>query len=65
MLLPRLKPLRIEKGFTTTELAAMAGMTERNISRIESGQGTTLNTGKRIAGVLKVNLDTLAEKQAA
>jgi transcriptional regulator with XRE-family HTH domain len=63
MLLPRLKPIRIEKGFTTTELAALAGMTERNISRIESGKGTTLNTGKRIAGVLRVKLDEM--KRAA
>ena len=59
MTLNNLKRIRLEHNMTTTQLAVLCGMTERNVTRIESGKGTTLGTGKKIAKVLKVKLEKL------
>lgn len=50
----QLAKLRERKGFSQTELAARAGMSGPNISRIETspGQNLTLGTLVKVAGAL-------------
>ena len=53
MLLPRLRETRKKAELSVEELAVKVFMTKRAIDYIESGRGTTLNTMKRLAKVLK------------
>jgi transcriptional regulator with XRE-family HTH domain len=59
MVLKMLKTIREAKEYTKDELAAKAGTSVRNISYLEAGHGTTLNTAKRIAKALHCTIPAL------
>lgn len=59
MVLLQLREKREAMELTHEDLASASMMTLRNIQRIESGKGTTLNTAKRLAKVLKCKVDDL------
>jgi transcriptional regulator with XRE-family HTH domain len=62
-----LRPVRIEKGWSQTELARRAGVAAATISRIESGrvQGVGLGTLIRLADALEVSPKSLLAEPAS
>jgi transcriptional regulator with XRE-family HTH domain len=58
--------LRIEKGWSQTELAERAGTKQANISRLESGLGNpSINFLQKIAKALDTNISIKFEKISA
>jgi len=57
----KLERLRLARNVTQTELARTAGVSERTLRRLESGNGATLDTLVRVLSALKLeqNLDLL------
>lgn len=49
----KLKKMRIARGLTQEELAALSGLCIRSITRLEQGNGCTRSTLKAIAKALK------------
>jgi len=57
---PRLRELRLRRGYTLTELAAETGISTSTLSRLESGlRRPTLELLIRIAAAYRANLDDL------
>ena len=57
----KLERLRLSRNITQTELARDAGVSERTLRRLESGDGATLDSFVRVLSALKLsqNLDLL------
>jgi transcriptional regulator with XRE-family HTH domain len=56
---PGLRRVRIERGYSQRQLAALVGVSRHLVVRIEGGEMTTLGTLGRLAAELKV--DSLEE----
>ncbi|TAJ91506.1 MAG: helix-turn-helix domain-containing protein [Gammaproteobacteria bacterium] len=50
------RKLRLQRGWSQSQLAEMAGVTSRTIQRIEQGQKSSLETSKALASVFEVDL---------
>ena len=62
----KLRELRIQQAFTQKELANRAGISPVTVTAIERGvQLPTLNTGRKLADVLKVEPSEIDEVQQA
>ena len=64
----RLKQARLERGMTTTQMAAQAGISRMTLSAVEAGEPTpTMGSYLRVMGVLDVSRDLVlvATKQAS
>lgn len=57
--------LRKQKGQTLKSLSSQVGVSHQQLSRIESGQGTSTATLERIATVLGVDMKTLIDEPEA
>lgn len=57
----KIEQLRLSRNITQTELARNAGISERTLRRLESGDGATLDSFVRVLSALKLsqNLDLL------
>ncbi len=57
----KIKRLRLARNITQTKLARTAGVSERTLRRLESGNGATLDTLVRVLSALKLeqNLELL------
>ena len=51
-----IRKLRLQRGWTQSQLAEMAGVTPRTILRIEQGQNPSLETCRALASVFEVDL---------
>jgi len=51
----KLERLRLSRNITQTDLARNAGISERTLRRLESGDGATLDTLLRVLLALKIN----------
>jgi transcriptional regulator with XRE-family HTH domain len=56
---PGLRRVRTERGYSRRQLAALVGVNESQVWRIENGERTTLDTLGRLAAELRV--DSLTE----
>ncbi|WP_245295569.1 helix-turn-helix domain-containing protein [Rhizobium rhizosphaerae] len=62
----RIRTYRTYRNLTVSELAAAAGISQPYLSEIEAGKKTgSVDVLKRIAGVLKVDLDDLVVERDA
>lgn len=52
MLKYRIRPLRLEKGWSQEQLATIAGLSTRTVQRIENGEQASLETLTAIAAAL-------------
>ena len=52
----RIRPLRLEKGWSQEQLATIAGLSTRTVQRIENGEQASLETLTAIAAALGSNL---------
>jgi transcriptional regulator with XRE-family HTH domain len=59
MVLTKLQQIMTERNMTDEQLAAKTMMTSRSIQNAKRGRGVCLNTGKRIAKGLKLDLSQL------
>lgn len=59
MVLSKLKEAMEVKKVTETELAAKVMLTTRSIQNAMNKKGVTLNTAKRIASGMRINLEQL------
>lgn len=57
----KVKQLRIEKGFSQEQLAAMAGVSTRTLQRIERGANASPETLKCLASALETDFSELRE----
>ncbi len=48
----RIRPLRLEKGWSQEQLATIAGLSTRTVQRIENGEQASLETLTAIAAAL-------------
>ncbi|HGM7288808.1 TPA: helix-turn-helix domain-containing protein [Serratia marcescens] len=55
----RIRPLRLEKGWSQEQLAAIAGLSTRTVQRIENGEQASLETLTAIAAALGVQVSDL------
>lgn len=53
------RKLRLQRGWSQSQLAEMAGVTTRTVQRIERGQRPSLETCKALAAVFEVDLSIL------
>ncbi|MDX7273503.1 helix-turn-helix domain-containing protein [Serratia marcescens] len=61
----RIRPLRLEKGWSQEQLATIAGLSTRTVQRIENGEQASLETLTAIAAALGVQVSDLnAQPQA-
>ena len=58
-----IRKLRLQRGWTQSQLAEMAGVTSRTIQRIERGQRPSLETCKALAAVFEVNLSIIQTEE--
>jgi len=58
-----IRKLRLQRGWTQSQLAEMAGVTSRTIQRIERGQRPSLETCKALASVFEVNLSIIKTEE--
>ncbi|CAI0900449.1 TPA: helix-turn-helix domain-containing protein [Serratia marcescens] len=59
MLKYRIRPLRLEKGWSQEQLATIAGLSTRTVQRIENGEQASLETLTAIAAALGVQVRDL------
>ncbi|TXE32248.1 helix-turn-helix domain-containing protein [Serratia marcescens] len=52
----RIRPLRLEKGWSQEQLATIAGLSTRTVQRIENGEQASLETLTAIAAALGVQV---------
>ncbi|EMD1302745.1 helix-turn-helix domain-containing protein [Serratia sp. CY54039] len=55
----RIRPLRLEKGWSQEQLATIAGLSTRTVQRIENGEQASLETLTAIAAALGVQVRDL------
>ncbi|HIE1456132.1 helix-turn-helix domain-containing protein [Serratia marcescens] len=55
----RIRPLRLEKGWSQEQLATIAGLSTRTVQRIENGEQASLETLTAIAAALGVQVSDL------
>ncbi|WP_148876537.1 helix-turn-helix domain-containing protein [Serratia marcescens] len=55
----RIRPLRLEKGWSQEQLATIAGLSTRTVQRIENGEQASLETLSAIAAALNVQVSDL------
>ncbi|AUO00383.1 helix-turn-helix domain-containing protein [Serratia marcescens] len=55
----RIRPLRLEKGWSQEQLAAIASLSTRTVQRIENGEQASLETLTAIAAALGVQVSDL------
>ncbi|BEN58378.1 MULTISPECIES: helix-turn-helix domain-containing protein [Serratia] len=55
----RIRPLRLEKGWSQEQLATIAGLSTRTVQRIENGEQASLETLTAIAAALGVQVSNL------
>ncbi|SVK54127.1 anaerobic benzoate catabolism transcriptional regulator [Acinetobacter baumannii] len=55
----RIRPLRLEKGWSQEQLATIAGLSTRTVQRIENGEQASLETLTAIAAALDVQVSDL------
>ncbi|HEM7573748.1 TPA: helix-turn-helix domain-containing protein [Serratia marcescens] len=55
----RIRPLRLEKGWSQEQLATIAGLSTRIVQRIENGEQASLETLTAIAAALGVQVSNL------
>ncbi|HID9555871.1 MULTISPECIES: helix-turn-helix domain-containing protein [Serratia] len=55
----RIRPLRLEKGWSQEQLAAIASLSTRTVQRIENGEQASLETLTAIAAALGVQISDL------
>ncbi|EON2011035.1 helix-turn-helix domain-containing protein [Serratia ureilytica] len=55
----RIRPLRLEKGWSQEQLAAIASLSTRTVQRIENGEQASLETLTAIAAALGVQVSNL------
>ena len=55
----RIRPLRLEKGWSQEQLAAIAGLSTRTVQRIENGEQASLETLTAIAAARGVQVSDL------
>ncbi|EMF6667215.1 TPA: helix-turn-helix domain-containing protein [Serratia marcescens] len=55
----RIRPLRLEKGWSQEQLATVAGLSTRTVQRIENGEQASLETLTAIAAALGVQVSDL------
>ncbi|HGM7113487.1 TPA: helix-turn-helix domain-containing protein [Serratia marcescens] len=55
----RIRPLRLEKGWSQEQLATIAGLSTRTVQRIENGEQASLETLTTIAAALGVQVSNL------
>ncbi|MER5132350.1 helix-turn-helix domain-containing protein [Serratia marcescens] len=55
----RIRPLRLEKGWSQEQLATIAGLSTRTVQRIENGEQASLETLTAIAATLGVQVSNL------
>lgn len=60
-----IRKLRLQRGWTQSQLAEMAGVTPRTILRIEQGQNPSLETCRALASVFEVDLSMIQSKETA
>jgi transcriptional regulator with XRE-family HTH domain len=53
------RSLRVVRGLTQRQVAAVAGVTEKTVFELETGEDVTLDTIRSIARALEVTPDTL------
>ncbi|WP_371374769.1 helix-turn-helix domain-containing protein [Thalassotalea aquiviva] len=58
-----IRKLRLQRGWTQSQLAEMAGVTPRTIQRIEQGQNPSIETCKALASVFEVDLSMIQPKE--
>ena len=57
------RKLRLQRGWSQSELAEMAGVTTRTIQRLERGHRPGLETGKALAAVFEVELSNFLPEE--
>ena len=57
------RKLRLQRGWTQSQLAEMAGVTSRTIQRIEQGQKPSLESCKALAAVFEVDLSIIQPEE--
>lgn len=61
----RIRPLRLEKGWSQEQLATIAGLSTRTVQRIENGEQASLETLTAIAAALGVQVSDLTSPPQA
>lgn len=56
-----IQKLRLQRGWSQEDLAALSGLSVRTIQRLERGQPGSLESMKALAAVFEVELNTLQE----
>ena len=59
------RKLRLQRGWSQSQLAEMAGVTSRTIQRIEQGQKPGMETSKALASVFEVDLSIIQPEEHA
>lgn len=57
------RKLRLQRGWTQSQLAEMTGVTSRTIQRIEQGQKPSLESCKALAAVFEVDLSIIQPEE--
>ena len=52
------RKLRLQRGWSQSQLAEMLGVATRTVQRLEQGQRPSLETAKALAAVFEVDLST-------
>lgn len=60
-----LRKLRLQRGWSQSELADMAGVTARTIQRIERGHRPSMETSKALAAVFEVEFSVFQPEEPA
>lgn len=58
-----IRKLRLQRGWTQSQLAEMADITSRTIQRIEQGQKPSLETCRALAAVFEVDLSIIQPEE--
>ena len=57
------RKLRLQRGWSQSQLAEMLGVATRTIQRLEQGQRPSLETAKALAAVFEVDLSTFQPEE--
>lgn len=58
------RKLRLQRGWSQSQLAEMAGVTSRTVQRVEQGQRPSLETSKALAAVFEVDLSIIQPEES-
>ena len=57
------RKLRLQRGWSQSQLAEMLGVATRTVQRLEQGQRPSLETAKALAAVFEVDLSTFQPEE--